>query len=155
MGKAKTPSDGGDPSLLGQFMYVARLCRAERTRLLSASKLHAGQDALLAALAEEDGQTMGKLAARLAIRPPTATKMVARMAGQGLVRREASPDDSRIALVFLSEASSRVVAAAEDARRRGEEKAFAALKDKDLRRLRKILAKIRQSLGDAEPAGAP
>ena len=56
--------------------------------------LHAGQDALLKALSETDGQTMGDLAAALGVRPPTVTKMVNRLAAEGYVERHASDTDA-------------------------------------------------------------
>jgi DNA-binding MarR family transcriptional regulator len=154
MAKDGTETDGGDPGLLGQLLYVARLARAERQALLRGARLHAGQDAVLAALAEEDGLAMGRLAARLGVRPPTATKMVARMEARGLVRRGGADGDRRRTFVFLSEQGSRAVAQAEEARRKGEKAAFSGLKDKDCRRLAKILAKIRRSLEKPGSRGA-
>lgn len=46
--------------------------------------------------------TIGELAAAEKIQPPTMTPIVARLEADGLVRREADPDDRRIARITLS-----------------------------------------------------
>ena len=80
-----------DKSVSGRLIYAARLLRTARAERLLGEGIYAGQDALLRELSRQDGQTMGALAAALGVRPPTVTKMVARMETQGLVRRAASP----------------------------------------------------------------
>lgn len=135
-----------DESLTGSLIVAARLCRSVRAELLQEVGLHAGQDVLLKSLRDNDGQTMGSLATDLGVRPPTITKMVMRMSAQGYVRRENSKYDSRQNHVFLTEAGSDLLASVEDIWRSAEEVALGKLKEKDTRRLRKILSKITSNL---------
>jgi DNA-binding MarR family transcriptional regulator len=66
--------------------------------------LYAGQDGVMLALDQEDGQTPGAIAMSLGVKAPTITKTIGRLAAQGFVRREGSPDDGRMLLVFLTDA---------------------------------------------------
>ncbi len=54
-------------------------------------------------LADEAGHPMGEIAERLAINPPTLTKLIDRMVGKSLVQRAADPEDSRRVLVYLTD----------------------------------------------------
>ena len=55
-------------------------------------------------LADEAGHTMGEIAERLEMNPPTLTKLIDRMVGKSLVQRAADPEDSRRVLVYLTDA---------------------------------------------------
>lgn len=54
-------------------------------------------------LAAEDGASAGALAERLNVTPSTLTRIVDRLAGQGLVRREPDEDDRRLVRHYLSD----------------------------------------------------
>ena len=140
-----------DKSVSGRLIYAARLLRTARAERLLGEGIYAGQDALLRESSRQDGQTMGALATALGVRPPTITKMVARMETQGLVRRAASQSDSRIAHVFLTEAGSQMLERVEQAWQSADGEAFGGLKDKELRRLRKILRKVCANLDGPNP----
>lgn len=56
----------------------------------------------LAVLWEQDGQTIGALAERLALESSTITPLVKRLEAGGFVRRERNPDDERQVLVTLT-----------------------------------------------------
>jgi DNA-binding MarR family transcriptional regulator len=58
-----------------------------------------------------------------------------------------SRKDSRIAHVYLSETGSRMLDRVDKAWLAADEDAFAGLKDKEIRRLRKLLGKIAANLG--------
>jgi MarR family transcriptional regulator, organic hydroperoxide resistance regulator len=131
-----------DESLTGKLMLAARLCRSLRTAMLVDEGLYSGQDTLLKILGDEDGQSMGSLAARLGVRPPTITRMVMRMSAQGFLRREPSQIDSRQFNVFLTQRGAEVIERIDKTWTRVEELAVAKLKEKDGKRLRKILEKI-------------
>ncbi|MCB1449521.1 MAG: MarR family winged helix-turn-helix transcriptional regulator [Nitratireductor sp.] len=144
---------GNKASLTGKLIYTARLCRTARAELLLTHGLYAGQDILLKSLSEEDGQTMGSLATNLGVKPPTVTKMVTRMESQGLVRREGSQYDSRINHVFITPAGTALLGKVDDAWEAAELAAFTGLKDKDEKRLHKILDRVLSELdGKYEPA---
>ena len=59
---------------------------------------------VLRLLADGEGHTMGELAERLEMNPPTLTKLVDRMVGKSLVQRAADPEDSRRVLVYATDA---------------------------------------------------
>ena len=59
---------------------------------------------VLRVLADEEGHTMGEIAERLQMNPPTLTKLVDRMVGKSLVQRAADPEDSRRVLVYATDA---------------------------------------------------
>lgn len=136
-----------DRDLTGKLIYAARLCRSLRSRFLLEHGLYAGQDVLLKSLAANDGQSMGSLAASLSVRPPTVTKMVNRMETQNLVRRQASSYDNRLNLVFITEAGEALLDEVDSAWEEAERLAFAMLKEKDVKRLSKILDRIVASAG--------
>lgn len=85
---------------------------------------------------------MGSLASNLGVRPPTVTKMVTRMAGQGFLRRQSSAKDSRQNHVYLTETGLALAHTIENSWRTAADQTFANLTDKDEKRLRKILAKL-------------
>ena len=132
--------------LTSKLIHTARLCRSLRSSFLQKHGLYAGQDMLLQQLARFDGQSMGALAQALDVRPPTVTKMVARMQAQGLVRREPSQFDNRQNHVHITQAGESLLERIEAAWRDTEECAFAGLKEKDFKRLNKILGKIKTNL---------
>ncbi|MGZ5237856.1 MAG: MarR family winged helix-turn-helix transcriptional regulator [Caldimonas sp.] len=55
-------------------------------------------------LADEAGHTMGEIAERLQMNPPTLTKLIDWMVGKSLVQRAADPEDSRRVLVYVTDA---------------------------------------------------
>jgi DNA-binding MarR family transcriptional regulator len=132
---------------------VHRLTQAARaTRVRSGSQLtriglHAGQDAVLKALAETDGLTMSELAGTLNVQPPTVTKMVSRLASQGYIERRASAGDGRQAQVFLTEQGKETVSELDKILRRVERQALAGIDEKERKRLRKLLRQIEKNLG--------
>ncbi|WP_075217985.1 MarR family winged helix-turn-helix transcriptional regulator [Mongoliimonas terrestris] len=151
---------------------LAQAARAHRTRSgvhLGRIGLHAGQEAVLKALETEDGQSMSELAGALGVQPPTVTKMIARLGAQGLVTRQVSASDGRLARVYLTEVGRERVAAVDTAWKRVEKEALAGLDDKDRKRLRKLLRAVERNLSlgsgiddlagtddeDLEPEGLP
>src|SRR6478672_2100057 len=119
---------------------LAQAAHAYRVRAgsrLSRIELHSGQDALLKALDESDGQTMSDLAAALGVQPPTVTKMISRLAAQDYVERRSSAGDGRQALVFLTDRGRRTVTMVDKVWKRIEKDALAGIDDKDRKRLRK------------------
>jgi DNA-binding MarR family transcriptional regulator len=59
---------------------------------------------VLNVLGEEDGRTIGAIAARLTLESSTITPLVKRMEAAGYVQRQRSPDDDRQVQVRLTEA---------------------------------------------------
>lgn len=137
-------------AVLGQLQAAARLSRtALATRLLTHG-FYAGQDQVMLALSLEDGQTPGGLAARLGVRPPTVTKTINRLQGQGFVEKRASDRDARQAHVHLTPAGREAIRSIEKALRKTEKQALRGLDKKELKQLAKLLARIEDNLGDSQ-----
>lgn len=90
-------------SLSYQLLHAARLHRTRAGSYLGEIGIHPGQETVLLALVDEDGQTMTALAEALDVKPPTITKMIARMSAQGLVTRTNLATDKRSFNVFLTD----------------------------------------------------
>ena len=142
---------GPEESLVGKLIYAGRLCRSLRADLLLDLGIYAGQDILLKSLANADGQTMGSIAGDLGVRPPTVTKMVARMEAQGLVQREGSKSDNRRAHVHLTEAGRQLLQRIDEAWAKADLSALDGLRQKDEKRLNKVLDKILVNLDRRDP----
>ncbi|SDR31690.1 MarR family transcriptional regulator [Pseudovibrio sp. Tun.PSC04-5.I4] len=128
---------------------LAQAAKAQRARSgahLSRIGLHPGQEAVLKILNETDGKTMSQLALALGVQPPTVTKMVTRLAAQGLVFRKISEKDGRLARVFLTEEGRARIFQVDRAWKRLEKEALVGLDDKDRKRLRRLLRQVEKNL---------
>jgi DNA-binding MarR family transcriptional regulator len=136
---------------------AARRHRAAIAIELSALGLFPGQEQVIRLLSGRDSATMSEIAEELEVRPPTASKMIARLAAQGFVTRKGNDGDQRVIVVSLSEAGRERAAAVEDAIRRVGQKMTETLDAKDFRRLRKLLKRLSRNLGDPgeEPQDDP
>lgn len=63
-----------------------------------------GQGNILLALGQADGQSQRALSRALNISAPSVTEFVTKLVAKGYVRREKSPTDKRVTLVYLTEA---------------------------------------------------
>ena len=90
---------------------------------------------------------MGKIGARLQVHAASVTNAVNRLEADGLVRREAHPDDGRTTLACITTAGKRV---ATDATAALNAEVFGALElsDRDLASLFRILEALRRRAGD-------
>ncbi|AXS41919.1 MarR family winged helix-turn-helix transcriptional regulator [Breoghania sp. L-A4] len=128
---------------------LAQAAKAHRARSgihLARIGMHPGQEAVLKTLADTDGLTMSELAATLGVQPPTVTKMITRMSGQRLVRRQAAEHDGRLAQVCLTDEGRARVELIDRCWKRLEREALAGLEDKDRKRLRKLLRVVERNL---------
>ncbi len=126
---------------------AARLHRARAHTMLGEIGIHPGQENVLQVLLEDDGQPMTKLAAELKVKPPTVTKMVSRMAAQGLVRRIASETDARSARVFLTDEGRSRGIELKKRWKRLEQMTMRNVPEKERGRLIKLLMTVETSLG--------
>ena len=134
---------------------ATRVYRARVGALLGKIGLHAGQEGVLKALSEHDGQTMTELAAMLGVQPPTVTKMIGRLVTQGYVDRRASASDGRQAHVHLTEHGKEALAEIDHVLEKVERRALEGIRDKDQKKLRRLLRRIMRNLdGAAEPEAA-
>ena len=130
-----------------ELLHAARLHRARSAQLLTELGLFPGQEQVLTLLAAENGRTMGDLAAELRVRPPTASKTVARLAAQGLVERRTVDGDGRAVCVGLTDEGRRRAEAVGHVWGELEREAADGIDGKDRKRLRKLLRKLGRNVG--------
>jgi len=129
-----------------RLTHTARLQKALSARLLADLGLFPGQESVLKLLLEHDGRTMGDLANALRVRPPTASKTIARLTAQGLVERRATDGDGRLVRVFLTEAGRERGSSIDKIWDTLEAEMVAGLDGKERKRLRKLLRKVEKNL---------
>ncbi|QRG08259.1 MarR family transcriptional regulator [Xanthobacter dioxanivorans] len=129
-----------------RLTHTARLQKALSARLLANLGLFPGQESVLKLLCEADGRTMGDLASALRVRPPTASKTIARLTTQGLVERRATDGDGRLVRVFLTELGRERGASIDGVWDQIEGEMVAGLDNKERKRLRKLLRKVEKNL---------
>lgn len=86
-------------ALYGASMAIGRAYRP----ILAAWGITYPQYLVLSALWEEDGRTVGGLAARLSLEPSTLTPLIGRLVNAGLVTRLRGEADGRQVIVRLTE----------------------------------------------------
>lgn len=132
---------------VGQALTLAARRHRTRTALrLQEIGLFPGQEQVLRLLSLDDGRTMSALADALSIRPPTASKMIARLAAQGLVERKPNAVDARIVSVHLTADGRARAATLDTIAAQIEAEVLKGLDGKDEKRLRKLLRKIAKNL---------
>lgn len=134
--------------MIGRLQSTARLSRTLLASRLLQQGLYAGQDQVMLALNENDGQTPGTLAAKLGVRPPTITKTINRLQAQGFLERRASETDSRQAQIFLTDAGRETIRSIEKSIRKTEKQAMKGLDKKDQKALAKFLSRIESNLSN-------
>lgn len=138
--------NSGPAELFAVITQAARSSRSVLARRLLASGLYAGQDAVMLALAAEDGQTLSAIASGLGVRAPTITKTINRLAAQGFVVKKASASDGRLAHVHLTEAGRGAIDTIREAVTASEADAVSGLSGKEVKALVKLLRKVDDNL---------
>jgi DNA-binding MarR family transcriptional regulator len=136
------------------LIHTSRLHRTRIGERLTELGLFPGQEQVLQALAESESLTMGDLADLLRVRPPTASKTIARLASQGLVARQLTKDDARIVRVRLTDEGAKRAAAITQLWDELEEQLLTGLDGKERKRLRKLLRKAARNLGATDEGPA-
>jgi DNA-binding MarR family transcriptional regulator len=136
-------------TVLTRLQSSARLSRTALASRLLAHGFYAGQDQIMLALAQDDGQTPSQLALRLGVRPPTITKTINRLAGQGFLVKAQSTEDARQAHISLTETGRDAIKAIEKSIRKTEKVALKGFDKKDQKALFKLLSKIEGNLTGA------
>jgi DNA-binding MarR family transcriptional regulator len=137
--------DINNAARLGRTMLAVRLLK---------QNLYAGQDQLMLALAEQDGQTPSALAAATSVRPPTVTKTISRLQAQGFLTKTESEADARQAHIFLTEAGRGAIIGIEKAIRKTEKRALDGFDKKDLKQFAKYLRKMTANLSGESGKGS-
>jgi MarR family transcriptional regulator, organic hydroperoxide resistance regulator len=85
------------------YTNASKSFRAVLAVILRRHGLHLGQNLVLDALHERDGQTPGEMATSLAVTTPTIVKMATRMASAGLLVRRRDETDNRLVRLYLTD----------------------------------------------------
>ena len=101
---------------------------------------------LLANLQREDGQTLAALSRRMLVTAGNLTGLVDRAARDGLVVRRADPRDRRLWRVYLTHKGRALVAELVPRHAAQVETLFSGLDAGERRELRRLLAKLEESL---------
>lgn len=132
--------------VLTMLQSVARLVRTVSAKRLLEVGLYAGQDKIILALAQEDGQTPGALAQKLRVKPPTVTKTINRLMAQGFLEKRSSEEDARRTHIFLTPLGEQTIHEIENSLRKVEAQALNGIDKEDLKTLRRLLEQISQNL---------
>lgn len=142
---------------VSEFMDVytraSKSLRAVTEAALRAHGLHLGQNLVLAALWEEDGQTPGAIAAAVNVTTPTIVKMATRMSAAGLLTRRRDDRDNRLVRLYLTDAGRALQGPVEEEMSTLEKHLTAGLSPAEVRRLTADLVRVTENahvLGDTE-----
>ncbi len=136
-----------EPGVLsGALVQASRSLRTALSRNLTATGLYAGQDGVILALSQRDGQTTGQLAQALGVKPPTMTRTVGRMEAQGFLIRREDAGDGRLSKVYLTEAGRSAVEVISASVAACDRQAAAGLSGKDVKALIRLLRVVETNL---------
>lgn len=110
-GQPTDPVDRGDLAMAYRLQLavtrLARLLRQEVQVTLTSSQASA-----LSTITAHGPLTLGELAERERVAPPSITRMVARLEEDGYVERETDPEDGRVCRVMVTDAAEEMIAEA-------------------------------------------
>lgn len=134
--------EGDELRALGK---TVRAVRARVDRSLQHCGLRLGQYQVLHFLWESDGLTPREIAARLDVEMPTVTRTVQRMIRDGLVHREAHPDDARSVRIYLTRRGSQLQAELAQLLERETERALQGFSPSERASLLRMLERISEN----------
>ncbi|RFC66940.1 MULTISPECIES: MarR family winged helix-turn-helix transcriptional regulator [Mesorhizobium] len=140
--------------VMNRLQSAARLSRTVLAARLNGHGFYAGQDQIMLALNNLDGQSPSELATRLGVRPPTITKTINRLQAQGVLEKRASQEDARQTHIFLTESGRETIKAIEKSVKKTEKQALRGLDKKEQKALSKLLSRIEANLAGAVEADA-
>lgn len=135
------------------YMRASKSLRGATEAVLRAHGLHLGQNLVLAALWEEDGQTPGAIAAAVNVTTPTIVKMANRMTTAGLLIRRRDDRDNRLVRLYLTDAGRALREPVEKEMRTLEKQLTAGLGAAQVRDLMALLTRVTENahaLGHAD-----
>lgn len=132
-------------------LHFARLLEDALARELSGAGLSPDQARYVDALAAHEPISITALAAGLHVAQPSATTMVARLEGAGLVRRSRDPADARPSLVSLTKKGRAAATEAAQAWNRVESRILGELSPRDAAHLHDTLEHLRNRFGGRSP----
>lgn len=143
-----------EQSLVSKISQMGTAHRVLLDKSLQQIGLFAGQVNILIQLWQQDGLTQADLSERLAVAPPTISKMVKSLTEAEFIRSEKSETDGRLTLVFLTEIGRTVREDVEAVWRDLESRLVADLSPGERLLLIETLDKINGTLGFPEQEDA-
>jgi MarR family transcriptional regulator, organic hydroperoxide resistance regulator len=134
-----------DPSV---GLLLVQICRAHRTYVNTALheiNLHVGQEHMVWQLARQEGMSQAELAQALSIDASTTTKMLARLERDGVVERQAHPEDARALLVYLTPHGQALVQSIDAIWQRAESILLQGLTETEQTLLRRLLLQMHEN----------
>ena len=106
----EAPVSPSNPAEMAARLRLSATRLARRLRQESGAGLTSSQLSALAVIERHGPLTLGALAEHEGVAPPSITRIVARMEADGLVVRQADPDDRRVARVTTSARGAALIA---------------------------------------------
>ena len=140
--------------LFGTVGRFRRQIRRTAPRGFDGTRLTESQAELLRLVGRQPGISVSRAAAELGLVANTASTLVTRLAGDGLLIRDVDPDDRRVGRLRLSEPAQRLADASRTARRAALADVLAELDDDEIASLATglaVLDKMTRLLGERHP----
>ncbi|TNB48527.1 winged helix-turn-helix transcriptional regulator [Martelella lutilitoris] len=131
------------------FYWITRVSARytfEMDRLLKQQGLDVSRWRVLSSLREHGNLSVSEIAEFCILKLNTTTKIVQRMAAEGLVKTRVSPSDARVTEVSLTEAGAEAGLKAAKTASRVFERTFTDISEEDLRRVNQVLEEIFERL---------
>jgi DNA-binding MarR family transcriptional regulator len=135
--------DAADMLHSASIHVLRRVAREDPASGLGAARLSA-----LSVLVFGGPRTLGELAAAELVRPPTMTSIVRGLEEAGLVRREADPNDGRIARVRATAKGERILQRARERRVASLADRLGSLSPEEVARVREAADLVERALRD-------
>ncbi|WP_245514908.1 MarR family winged helix-turn-helix transcriptional regulator [Jiella endophytica] len=117
---------------------------------LGTTEIYPGQDNVLITIGKSDGITLRDLAEKLAVRPPTVTKTIARLVAQGLVEKRLSDTDARQSRAFLTAEGAALVERVQQAQKSLERRALSGFTERERKAFRRYLIRVQKNLAETD-----
>lgn len=137
-------------SVTGQLVLAARSARTALLHNLGTTEIYPGQDNVLITIGKSDGITLRDLAEKLAVRPPTVTKTIARLVAQGLVEKRLSDTDARQSRAFLTAEGAALVERVQQAQKSLERRALSGFTERERKAFRRYLIRVQKNLAETD-----
>jgi MarR family transcriptional regulator, organic hydroperoxide resistance regulator len=128
------------------MVQVSRSHRQIVSLALADFGLYIGQEILLMHLWEQDGLSQSQLVERMAVEPPTLTKMLQRLEKSGFVQRRRDSEDARICRAYLTDSGRCLQEPVTRLWNQVEEKILANLTLEEQLLFRRLLLQVRNNL---------
>ncbi len=144
-------TDGDAQDFQSAFWAAKRAIATASEAAFGRHGVRAGQQYILIALWEQDGQTPGELAKRYGLATPTVTRTATRMESAGLITREPHPSDRRLVRLCLTPNGRQLREAIDREMAMLTERALGSLGAGERARLVRQLGQIRENLMASAP----